>query len=518
MNSRHFNFGLAALAVLGSLCVYIATSQFGPGLSTDGARYLSTAESLAAGGGLIDYLGEPLINWPPLYPAILAVLHAISGADVMLLAQIVNIVSFGAVIALSGVFILRALPGQYTFALLASLIVATCVPLLEVSANVASDPLFMLCVLLWLLAAQQYVARRAPRHFWQMVALAAAACYLRYAGAALVMSGALVVLLAWRPQWRQALLHAAAYGALSGLPIGLWAIFHNYPLSGKLLGTHQPAYPLGLLVAFIEKVASWFVPERILLIVPPLALFGLLLVLLAVRSTRQRWAAFGQQLLSARLLPAAAFTLVYGGMLVFAISYSEHRVPGSQRLHALLLPCLLALAAAAWAHFGPRLTGMWRTLALLAACLWLAFPLYRTAEYVRRSHAEGDVSYYNLYNTRGLRQSELAEHLSQLALQPEDKVYSNNEAAAWYLLRRQIYRLPRYDGETQASLEAALLAFDGWPASSDTAYMVWFGNELDYKRDVPTPEQMQAILPASTLRVLNSYRSGYGDVFILDTD
>lgn len=518
MSSRTFNAALAAIALLGSLCVFIATSQFGPGLSTDGARYLSTAENLAAGLGVVDYFHEPLVHWPPLYPAILAVLHGLSGLDVMLLAQIINILAFGAVIALSGIFLLRALPGMQGFALLGSLVVASSVALLEVSANVASDPLFMLCVLLWLLAAQRYVADRVPRHFWQMVALAAAACFLRYAGAALVMSGALVVLLAWRPQWRSGLLWAAAYGFASSLPIGLWAILHNYRLSGLLLGSHQPAYPPGLFIAFIEKVASWLLPERILLLVPPLALFGVLLALWALRSTRQRWARFVQQLLSAPLLPAAAFTLVYGGMLVFAISYAEHRVPGSQRLHALLLPCLLALAAAAWAHFGPRLSGLWRTLALLAACLWLALPLYRTVEYVRRSHAEGDVSYYNLYNTRGLRQSEFAEYVSQLPLQATDKVYSNNEAAAWFLLRRQIYRLPRYDGETQASLEASLQAFDGWPAADETAYLLWFGNALDYKRDVPTPEQMQAILPESTLRVLSNYRSGYGDVFILDTN
>ncbi len=518
MNSRIFNITLAALAILGSLAVYLATSQFGPGLSTDGARYLSTAENFAAGLGLVDYFHEPLVNWPPLYSTILAALHSLSGLDVMLLAQIINILAFGAIIALSGIFMLRALPGQRLFALLASAVVASSVALLEVSANVASDPLFMVCVLLWLLAAQQYVARRALRHFWQMIALAAAACFLRYAGAALVMSGALVVLLAWRPQWRKGLLQAAIYGMASGLPIGLWAILHNYPLSGKLLGTHQPAYPPGLFVAFIDKVASWFVPERILLLTPPLALFGVVLVLWVLRSTRQRWASFGQQILGAPLLPAAAFTLVYGGMLIFAISYSEHRVPGSQRLHALLLPCLLVLAAAAWAHFGPRLGGLWRTLALLAACLWLAFPLYRTAEYVRRSHAEGDVSYYNLYNTRGLRESEFATHLSQLTLEPEDKVYSNNEAAAWFLLRRQIYRLPRYDGETQASLESSLLNFEGWPAADDTAYMLWFGNELDYKRDVPTPEQMQATLPESRLRVLSNFRSGYGDIYILDAE
>ncbi|MBX3003846.1 MAG: hypothetical protein KF828_07810 [Anaerolineales bacterium] len=516
MSSRRYYFCLALLALLGSLAVFAATLPWGPGLSTDGARYLSTAENLAAGRGLVDYLGEPLVHWPPLYPALLSGLHWLSGWDVLKLAQILNSLAFGGVILLSGVFLWRALLGQPVFALWASAVVATALPLLEVSANVASDPLFMLCVLLWLLVAQQYAAGRATRHFWQMAALAAAACFLRYAGAALVMSGALVVLLAWRPQWRGALRWATAYGLASGLPIGLWAILHNYRLSGLLLGSHQPAYPPGLLLAFIEKVVSWFVPQRILLSVPPLALFGALLALLAWRSTRARWAAFGRRLLAAPLLPAAAFTLVYGGMLVFTISYAEHRVPGSQRLHALLLPCLLALAAAAWQAFAPRLRTPWRHVALAGLAVWLLLLLYRSAEYVQRSQQEGDVSYYNLYNTRSLRQSELATYLQSLALTPEDKVYSNNEAAAWFLLRRPIYRLPRYDGETQASMAAALAEFKGWPAAQDQAYLIWFGAALDYKREVPTPEQLQALVPESTLRLLSSFRSGSGDVYILD--
>lgn len=518
MKPRTFYSLLALISVLGGLAVYVATSQWGPGLSTDGARYLSTAESLAAGRGLLDYLGEPLVNWPPLYPAVVALLHKLSGADVMAIAQVINIFTWSAIIALSGIFFIRAVPGNYTFALFATLVVASSRALVEMSANASSDPLFMLCMLLWLLAAQHYAATRSPRSFWQMALLATTGCFLRYAGSSLVMAGGLVVLWAWRSDWRQAVLRAVAYGGVSAGPIGLWAVFHNYRLTGILLGTHQPSYPPGLFVAAVEKAASWFVPERVLLIVPPLALFGLLLAALALRSTRQRWAAWLQRTLAAPLLPVAAFTLVYGAMLVFTISYSEHRVPGSQRLHAVLLPCLLVLGYTLYEQFGPRLQGAWRTLALGAAAVWLLFPLYRTADYVRSSHAEGDVSYYNLYNTRALRQSELAQHLSTFPFQPDDKVYSNNEGAAWFLLRRRIYRLPRYDGETQASLQAALAEFDGWPATDETAWLIWFSDALDYKRDVPTPEQMQDNIPASTMRVLSNYRSGYGEIYVLDAE
>src|SRR3989304_2098084 len=196
---KTFRIFLAALAVVGSLLVWLATSSYGPGLSTDGARYLSTAESIAAGRGITDSLGLPLVNWPPLYPFILAAVSLMTGLDVLIAAQIVNILAFGAIIYLGGLLFERSLPGNWTFAVVASLVLATSLPLVEVSANVASDPLFLVCVLLFLLAAQSYLRTRTSRGWWQLAALAGTACFLRYAGLALVFSGALIVAWGWGP-------------------------------------------------------------------------------------------------------------------------------------------------------------------------------------------------------------------------------------------------------------------------------------------------------------------------------
>ena len=164
---KKFRIFLAALAVVGSLLVWLATSSYGPGLSTDGARYLSTAESIAAGRGITDYLGLPLVNWPPLYPFILAAVSLMTGLDVLIAAQIVNILAFGAIIYLGGLLFERSLPGNWTFAVVASLVLATSLPLVEVSANVASDSMFLACVLLFLLAAQSYLHTRTGRGWWR---------------------------------------------------------------------------------------------------------------------------------------------------------------------------------------------------------------------------------------------------------------------------------------------------------------------------------------------------------------
>jgi len=46
-----FSYYLVAISSLGMLFAFIVMFRFGPGLATDGARYLSTAENLIHGNG-----------------------------------------------------------------------------------------------------------------------------------------------------------------------------------------------------------------------------------------------------------------------------------------------------------------------------------------------------------------------------------------------------------------------------------------------------------------------------------
>lgn len=511
--TTQYRIFLAAIAITGSLLVWLATSTYGPGLSTDGARYLSAAESLAAGRGLIDYLGLPLVNWPPLYPLLLAGLKLLTGLDVFVLAQAVNIIAFGAIIFLSGIFFERSLPGHWTFAVIASLIIATSLPLLEVSANIASDPLFLMCVLLFLLTAQRYLTNRSRIDWWAMAVLAVIGCFLRYAGLALILSGGLVVLWAWCHQWRRALPESAAFGIAAGAPMAIFAVLHNLPVTGTLLGAHRPSIATTNFVFLFEKMAGWFLPQSWVggfVGLVAFAVLGIALFAASNKPRRQEWLA---QLQSPALFASVAFALVYGAVLVFSISTSEHQVPGSQRIHAILLPVFLVLVGTALQML-PRIDGEWARRALMVAfSLWLLLPVYRIQSYVRASMENGDVSYYNLYNTRTLRESDIVAHLGTLEFSDEDKVYSNNEGAAWFYLRRQIWRLPRYDAEAGETLAEAMASFAGWPAADENATLVWFERELDYKDMVPNPEDMQPYI-----RLTPTFTGRYGDVYLMDVE
>jgi hypothetical protein len=200
-------------------------------------------------------------------------------------------------------------------------------------------------------------------------------------------------------------------------------------------------------------------------------------------------------------------------VLIFSISTSEHEVVGSQRIHAVLLPVFLDAAGSAAQHL-PSTNPKWGRNVLLAVfVVWLLLPVYLVQAYVRASIDDGDVSYYNLYNTRTLRESDIVAHLNTLEFSDGEKVYSNNEGAAWFYLRHQIWRLPRYDADAGETVADAMAGFDGWPDADENATLVWFERELDYKDMVPTPEEMQQYI-----RLTPTFTGRYGDVYLMDVE
>jgi hypothetical protein len=290
------------------------------------------------------------------------------------------------------------------------------------------------------------------------------------------------------------------------------------PGNGTLLGSHRGAVALTNFLVVFQKMAGWFLPLSWLGRVAAFAAFVLMAAGVAALSNRARRKAWPKRMATSALAPSWVFLLVYGAVLVFSLSTSEHQVPGSQRIHAVLLPVFLVLASSALIDLLPklpkRIAGVQvRTVLLAGFAVWLLLPVFRVQSYIRASLANGDVSYYNLYNTRTLRESDIVAQIRATEFGPDEKVYSNNEGAAWFYLRRRIWRLPRYDAEAGEDLVTAMATFDGWPEAAEDATLIWFERELDYKELVPTPEQM-----AEFIRLTPTFTGRFGDIYLMDVE
>jgi hypothetical protein len=74
LNNPFIFFILCVLGVIGSMMVNYGTGKYGIGVSPDSVGYISTAQSLLNRTGFHLFNGEPFVQWPPLYPLLLAAL------------------------------------------------------------------------------------------------------------------------------------------------------------------------------------------------------------------------------------------------------------------------------------------------------------------------------------------------------------------------------------------------------------------------------------------------------------
>ena len=495
--------------------VWLVTHKFGPGISTDGARYLSTAQSLIEGRGFYDYLNLPLTQFPPLYSLLIAGVSLLTGMDVFFAAQSLNIVTFGVVIWLAGYFFYRIFPQQILFAYVGSAVFTTSLSLIVMASNVLSDLLFLAFTLAFLILATEVLETGTRRSVALMGWVAAIAPFQRYAGLTLIFTGAFVILVLYRKNLFRAVLLAGLFGALTGFPILLWVYVHNYLRTGILFGVRMPPVYLGNFLVTLEKAEHWFLPATLTNLIPSWLILLIVLLVLLTGNRMSDWQRWGKHLRSPQLLPSAIFFFLYLLVLVFNVSYWEVRYPYMDRIHIIILPALLALIFLTIRELTPSYLRNFNSqklqlLSVIVFLIWLLFPLYNIQKYMRRAIYQGDVSEFNMYNIPALRDSGIQEFLSAEPAGDHQKLYSNYEAAAWFLTRHTITKLPFGDvNEKRVDAAKVLQQFPTWPGKDGRGYVLWI-KALSFKPYVLKPEQLSGRADFQLL-----YTSKTGDIYLL---
>jgi hypothetical protein len=507
--SRAFQVYLAVLAVIGGAVIYLATSRMGPGISTDSAMILSTAENLMQGRGLVDYGGQELTQFPPLYPLIIGVGSLATGQDVLVIGWFLNILTFGALIWLSGRYLWAGFSDEPILAYFASFVVLTSASLIKISANIASDPFFMVLLILFLMSASAYLERGQTRHVILAAVLTVVACFQRYAGLSLVIAGSLIVAYRHRHHVRDAVALGALFGLITGAPIVAWGLLHNAPVNGTVLGARLPAVPALNFVTGAEKVLYWFIPHRIISAVGTLTVLGLVIGTCAILMIATGAARFWEDARRPLLVPSLVFLWVYGAILVFGISYYELKGIETDRVHIMILtPLLMVLSAVGSQLFRAARRRFTRGSVYFAAialfAIWASYPISKSAEYVSNSMSRGEASSYNSINKGNIRDSALAHYVKGLDLSG-NTVYTNGSDTAWFILRTQVRRLPWLPSiNREAELEER---FSGWPGADGQGYILWINGEAS-KTFYAAPAELGAIADVHRL-----YSDGVGEVY-----
>lgn len=258
-----------------SATVMLYCTRNGPGITIDSTRYVAAAKHPAALLGIPGASAVRDVRYPPMLPAALAVSRFWNGTidnwaralDAMLL--IVNVLLLGAILIDAG----RS-RGWIAFWCVAIFALAS--DMLMLHSFIWSEPLYLTFMLAMIFCMRRYCAGGAE---WRWLLLAAGATSLgmltRYAGASLVLGGAVVVLMAGPAAFKRRCGHLLVFAAVSGaLPL-LW-VASNIAISGSATGRQiSMMSPASELARLVNTLLNWWAPSYL----PRLARIGIVLLI-----------------------------------------------------------------------------------------------------------------------------------------------------------------------------------------------------------------------------------------------
>lgn len=471
---------LSVLSLAGIGLVFLATSKYGAGVAGDSIHYISVAANLLKGKGFTDYVGGPLIWFPPLMPILMAGLAWLFRADVFVVGWVLNALLWGVNIFLSGFVLRRIFLDKPIYFYLATLIVFLSPSALTMHASLLSDPLFLTFTLLFFIFGENYIERPGWGSFLVLLIVAILAPLQRYSGLAQIIAGSLIIVCARGRKIFKGLPLAALFGIISSLPIASWVYLHNYLPYGTYWGTTNAAgadATINLLQS-LRKIMYWFLPYRPLTpdgLVEPVVILAIILVALLVINKLQNWLEWLREFLRPTWVSLLLMTAVYFSSSILNIQTGDHKALFSDRYFVIIMVPVLALIFVTFDHLVlPHIHLRMEVIQIgliVVFLIWSLYPGNKIYKYMRASLVDGE-SGYNEYNTRALHESEiLAKVKILLEKEPEARLYSNVGPAVWFSTRHEMTLPPAQDVKrTKDEIKAE---FAGWPHDKP-GYYVWF--------------------------------------------
>jgi len=492
---RRFLIFLVCLSALGVVLGLVATSRYGAGVTADSVKYLSVAQNLLDGNGLIDHRGITLVLWPPLYSIVLAGVSLISRLDVLVAATYLNVFLNGLNLYLGGLIFWRAFSDRPIYAYLGGIFAVLSISSLRVHATIFSEPLYLTMTLGLLLALDEYIRSRSRRSFVWILLLSALAPMQRYVGLALGVTAMLVIIVENRRSFRAIFVEGLFVTLATNLPIGWWLLIHNLHDNGTLWGgtSDQVVDVVENTSLALTKIFHWFIPylaPLMPILLRPFWLLAAILIFLSLLNFKsidliRIW---GKMLTSHAIYPALIYGFVYLAAVMVTSITSDHQWLYSDRYHVIVLvPVLLLTFLTFDVLILPRLRFPERSRDLIVVvvfAVWCIYPLYGMREYLSLALERGEPSEYNLYNTRAYHEMKVVVEMQLLRNEnPDVLAYSNYVDAVWFYTRKPTRQLPTRGIPNFDEI------YKGWPGDNP-GYLIWF-KPNEYKHYLSPKELLQ---------------------------
>ncbi len=468
----------------------LVTARYGPGLHPDSVSYISAADSLLQGKGFVLFDGSPYVGWPPLFPAILALL-SFTGISTIEAARIVNVACFALILAVSSQW-LRLAVKSTLLQLLGLAMILLAAPLRFVSVIAWSEPLFILFLVCSLVGLLLYV--RSQRWLWLVMLSVAVslACLTRWIGVALL--GVMAVVLLVRPSvpLRTKVREQFILNLFTLVPLSAWLareylLYHT--LTGERVSTQVPIRTVMNQIG--TTFTTWVVPAAgddpaTSLKLGTLGLVALLLAIYSIRVWTYRVSA-GRLAKSA----ACAFAIVYLIAAVLLWSTTVLQPLDSRLLSPIYVPLVfVAVDELAWLRERVKLA------AFTVCGAWLALILAPAAlSDLQQLSANG----IGGFEVPRWRESQAVHYLQHNRL--EGPVYSNYPDLIYVATGIHAQFVPRRTYFDSGIPTGDLDRFKLEMAREHAGYIVWF--DPNAHSHLYTPEELEAFFTMEPIATLD---------------
>ena len=500
---------LMTFHMLWGLVLWFSISKYGVGISTDSVSLLFGGLNLSVGRGLTSFDGSLILAWPPGYPALLAFIHRLSGLDVFVSANILQVMAFICISFCLSVLFLKIFPENFLLAFAGNFLSDIGVVVVTGFTMLGTDYVHLAFVLLFISLVSSYLENNSPRILVLMFVTGMVTMLQRYLCIAVIATGVFAVFFFSAGTLYQRLGRSLLI-SLAAVPSGVWLFITSQSMARRAPVTFAENFNW-----FSKSVLEWFFPAQALkadlgfyIVCLWILIIGLIILLFL--------GSYPHKLLTPYVLPVFVFGFLYTFALFGSASIAYYNKLGGRFLLPLFIPWVALLTVAVANLF--RLAKSWRTrlppaavsAGLVGMLLIFAGLLFQISlPVILDSHANGASDGENVFNTTTWHENSTMEYW--LSHQPIGQylLFSNYPDGVAFYTRHSCYRSPvKYSGpygkeEYPVSQFTSELFSSGQPV-----YIIWIKpNDSSYFYDV---EELSAIAHIDPLFV-----SGDGGVYRL---
>lgn len=487
---------IVIFSFIGSGLVIISTLNFGVGVSPDSVEYLATANNLLLGKGFLSFDGQPVSQWPPLYPMLLFLCSYTFGISTAMSAVIINTILFGLIIYKSGM-VLTDYPTSNSIIIIGLLAILFSIPIFSIALWAWSELLFIFFTVWYIKSLGTYIQKENLRSFIIIVLATALAILTRYIGIILIMLTTITILYYSKERLKSKIFPIIIYSVLSITPVSIWLI-RNYLISGTLFGERGASkYSILVNIFFtLETILSWenldkFINLKMFIFLI-ITITIILLGILALKILKNN-----KILLKADnilLIILFSFISIYLCSLIFISSVKAHNPIDSRLLSPIYIPLTLLFLTILQATYN-RIYSFKRYKQLRIAffiflIIGIANMFLSTLDTINHHYKEGDG--YSGISWQKSSEDKWLKNIEQKYIK-NSTIYCNDPFAVYYLENIHAKWSPRKTYYDSDEIYLLLRDLKGvWPPEKE-AFIIWF-NQVEFALEpLYTPSELSTI-------------------------